>query len=65
MTPTRARAAAITIAAHARDADDARHLLTALGILDDGRIVDLPTPVLEVLNIKNVAATGAGGEGFR
>ena len=60
-----ARAATLTVAAYARDTDDARHLLTALGVLVDGQIVDPPEPMLDVANIKNVAATGAGGEGFR
>lgn len=60
-----ARSAALTIAAHARDADDARHLLTALGLLVDGQIVELPDSVIDIHNIKNVAATGAGGRNFQ
>jgi hypothetical protein len=60
-----ARAAALTIAAHARDTDDARLLLTALGILVDGQIVDPPEPLLEVRDIKNIAASGAGGRNFQ
>jgi ribosomal protein L12E/L44/L45/RPP1/RPP2 len=60
-----ARAAALAIAAHALDADDARMLLTALGVLVDGELVMPTPPMLEVVNIKDVAATGAGGAGFR
>ena len=60
-----ARAAALAIAAHARDADDARMLLTALGLLVDGHL-DWPEPgLLDVHDIKQVSATGAGGAGFR
>ncbi len=38
---------------------------TRLGLLVDGHL-DWPEPgLLDVANIKNVAATGAGGAGFR
>ena len=47
------------------DADDARLLLTALGLLADGELAWPEAPSLDVINIKEVAATGAGGAGFR
>ena len=52
-----ARAAALYVCGHARDVDDARLLLTALGLLD-GRALAWPNPgVLEVRNIRNVATS--------
>ena len=52
-----ARAAALYVCAHARDTDDARLLLTALGLLVDGRL-SWPNPgVLQVRNIRNVATS--------
>jgi hypothetical protein len=63
MTP--ARAAALTVCGLAADTADARHLLTALGLLVDGHL-DWPEPgLLDVHDIKQVSATGAGGAGFR
>ena len=47
------------------DLDDARFLLTILGLLHDGALAWPETGYAEVLDIKNVAATGAGGAGFR
>lgn len=52
------RAAALYVCAHARDADDARLLLTALGLLDDGRL-SWPQPgAIDISDIKQVYATG-------
>ncbi len=62
---TRARSAALAVCARANDTTDARMLLSALGLLVDGHL-DWPEPgLLEIHDIKNVAATGAGGAGFR
>lgn len=58
-----ARAAALYVCGHARDVDDARLLLTALGLLD-GRL-SWPAPgVMEVRNIRNIA-TSKGTEVVR
>ncbi len=52
-----ARAAALWVCAHARDTDDARLLLAALGLVVDGALA-WPTPgVLEVRNIRNIATS--------
>lgn len=52
-----ARAAALWVCAHAHDTDDARLLLSALGLVVDGRL-SWPTPgVLEVRSIRNVATS--------
>ena len=65
MSNDRRRDAALVVCGHATDTDDARMLLTRLGLLVDGHL-DWPEPgLLDVANIKNVAATGAGGAGFR
>ncbi len=51
------RAAALWVCAHARDTDDARLLLAALGLVVDGRL-SWPHPgVLEVRNIRNIATS--------
>ena len=44
MTPDRRRDAALVVCGHATDTDDARMLLTRLGLLVDGRL-DWPEPV--------------------
>lgn len=63
MTP--ARAAALTVCGLANDTDDARHLLTALGLLVDGHL-DWPQPgLMEVRDIKVISATGAGGRHYQ
>ena len=65
MTPDRRRDAALVVCGHATDTDDARMLLTRLGLLVDGHL-DWPEPgLLDVHDIKQVSATGAGGAGFR
>ena len=61
----RARPAARVVCGHATDADDARLLLSALGLYADGELTWPEAPTLDVINIKEVAATGAGGAGFR
>ena len=54
MTP---RAAALYVCSHARDTDDARLLLAALGLVVDGRL-SWPNPgVLQVRSIRNVATS--------
>lgn len=65
MTDPRTRPAALVVCGHATDADDARFLLTILGLLHDGALTWPEAPSLDVINIKEVAATGAGGKGFR
>jgi hypothetical protein len=61
----RRRDAALVVCGHATDTDDARLLLTRLGLLVDGHL-DWPEPgLLDVHDIKQVSATGAGGAGFR
>ena len=51
------RAAALYVCGHARDTDDARLLLAALGLVVDGALT-WPTPgVLEVRSIRNVATS--------
>ena len=65
MTDPRTRPAALVVCGHAADADDARLLLTALGLYADGALTWPEAPILDVINIKEVAATGAGGAGFR
>ena len=52
-----ARAAALYVCGHARDVDDARLLLAALGLVIDGALT-WPNPgVLEVRNIRNIATS--------
>ena len=65
MTDPRARIATLVVCGHATDADDARLLLAALGLYADGELAWPEAPTLDVINIKEVAATGAGGAGFR
>jgi hypothetical protein len=55
---SREMAAARAVCARAHNTDDARLLLTALGLLVNGEL-DWPEPgVLEINNIKNVYAIG-------
>ena len=63
MTP--ARTAALVVCSYARNTDDAHHLLTILGLYADGELTWPEAPLMDVINIKEVAATGAGGKGFR
>lgn len=61
-----AHAAALYVCGAAKDADDARHLLTVLGLLDGGRIVEPPAYQYQpIVDIKDVAATGAGGRNYQ
>ena len=52
-----ARAAALYVCAHAHDTDDARLLLTALGLLECGALAWPDPGVLEVRNIRNIATS--------
>lgn len=54
------RHAALAVCGRAHTTDDARLLLTALGLLDGGRLCWPRAHIDEVRNIKQIAATGAG-----
>ena len=54
------RHAALVVCGHAHDTSDAVLLLSHLGLLDGGHL-SWPHPgLVEVRNIKQIAATGAG-----
>jgi hypothetical protein len=59
------RIAALAVCARAIDVQDARLLLTALGLLVDGHL-NWPEPgLMEVRDIKVISATGAGGRHYQ
>ena len=58
---TRARTAALYVCAHARDTDDARLLLAALGLVVDGALAWPDPGMLDVRNIRNIATSHGPG----
>jgi len=55
------RAAALFVCAHARDTDDARLLLDALGLVVDGALAWPDPGMLEVRSIRNIATSHGPG----
>lgn len=60
-----ARQAALHICGHATDTDDARLLLTMLGLVVDGRLVEPDPALVEVANPKRVTLVGSDWRGYR
>ena len=54
------REAALAVCGRAHTTDDARLLLTALGLLNDGQLAWPHPGLVEVRNIKQIARIGAG-----
>lgn len=58
-----ALSAALTVCDVADGSEDAAVLLEMLGLVTDGQFTVPPDPLLEILDIKNVASPGAGWKG--